>query len=176
DRRLGERQAESETADADEERPRREDEEPDSEARPEDEEVESPQDPQRRRDGVDAPFRRSSETEHREAKASAYISGSRVHRRPRLLLRLRELLVRMFQRGDEREFFSGEEVDEGSPSRAHVVDSIREPELFDRGDRVSASDDRKPIRFGDRREQLARADRERLEFEDAGRAIEEDRR
>src|SRR6058998_1356202 len=91
------------------------------------------------------------------------------------LLRRRELPVRMLQRGDERELLSGQEVDEGAPSRAHVIDSVREPQLFDRRDRVSTTDDREAIRFGDRGEQLTRADRERLEFEDARRTVEENR-
>src|SRR5881409_1766537 len=91
------------------------------------------------------------------------------------LLRRRELPVRMLQRGDERELLSGQEVDEGAPSRAHVIDSVREPQLFDRRDRVSTTDDREAIRFGDRGEQLTRTDRERLEFEDARRTVEENR-
>ena len=78
DRGLGERQAEPEAADADQERPRRKDEQPDAEARPQHEQVESPQDPQSRRHGFDTPFRRPAQTDHREAKASAYISGSRT--------------------------------------------------------------------------------------------------
>src|SRR5207245_11340596 len=73
------------TAD-DEERPRRKDEQSDAEARPQHEQVEGSQDPQRRRHGLDTPFRRPAQTDHREAKASAYISGSRAGRRPAYFL------------------------------------------------------------------------------------------
>src|SRR5207244_9436285 len=72
DRGLGKRQPES-----DEQRPGSEDEEPDPEARPEDKQIESPEDPQPMRDRFDAPFRRPSHPEHREAKPSAYISDWR---------------------------------------------------------------------------------------------------
>src|SRR2546426_3741806 len=92
-----------------------------------------------------------------------------------LFLRLRELLIRMLERGDEREFFPREEIDERSAARAHVIDPVRQPELFDRGDRVSASDDREAVRLRDRGQELAGADRERLEFEDARRTVDEDR-
>src|SRR2546425_13118401 len=81
----------------------------------------------------------------------------------------------MIERGDEREFSPRKEVDEGSASRAHVIDSIRQAELFDRGDGVSAADDREAVRLCDRGEQLAGADRERLEFEYAPRAVDEER-
>src|SRR2546427_4335752 len=92
-----------------------------------------------------------------------------------LFLRLRELLVRMLERGDEREFFPREEIDERSAARAHVIDPVRQPELFARGDRASASDDREAVRLRDRGQELAGADRERLEFEDARRTVDEDR-
>src|SRR3989449_7271654 len=92
-----------------------------------------------------------------------------------LLLGLRELLVRMLERGDEREFSPREEIDEGSASRAHVIDPVRQAELFDCGDGVPAPDDREAVCLGDRGEELAGADRERFELEDARRTVDEDR-
>src|SRR3989442_925350 len=84
----------------------------------------------------------------------------RVRERPAtgLFLGLRELLVRMFERRDEREFSPREEIDEGSASGAHVIDPVRQPELFDRGDGVTAPDDREAVRLRDRGEELAGAD------------------
>src|SRR5437870_5237468 len=69
-----------------------------------------------------------------------------------LFLGLRELLVRMLERGDEREFSPREEIDEGSASRAHVIDPVRQAELFDCGDGVPAPDDREAVCLGDGRE------------------------
>src|SRR5207247_10990837 len=93
-----------------------------------------------------------------------------------LFLGLRELLVRMLERGDEREFSPREEIDEGSASRAHVIDPVRQADLFDCGDGVPAPDDREAVCLGDRGEELAGADRERFELEDARRTVDDDRR
>src|SRR3989475_11629005 len=75
-----------------------------------------------------------------------------------LFLGLRELLVRMFERRDEREFSPREEIDEGSASGAHFLDPGRQPELLDRGDGLTAPDDREAVRLRDRGEELAGAD------------------
>src|SRR3989442_6821190 len=56
-----------------------------------------------------------------------------------------------------------------------MINSVRDRDWCDRRDRMSTTDDREAIRFGDRGEQLARADREWLEFEDARGTVEENR-
>ena len=55
---------ERETERGDEERPRGEDEESGAQARPQDEQVERPQDAERRRDGFHAPFGRPPQSDH----------------------------------------------------------------------------------------------------------------
>src|SRR5467141_1768393 len=75
----------------------------------------------------------------------------------------------------ERKFLAGEEIDEGAPAGAHVIDPLPEAELLDGSEGVSSSDHGEAVRFGDSNQKLSRPNRKRLELEDAGGTVEENR-
>src|SRR6266498_5128927 len=81
----------------------------------------------------------------------------------------------MPERTDQRQFLAGKEVHEGSAARAHVVDRALDAELLDRGDRVTAADDGESVRLGDGGQEFPRPDGKRLELEDPGGTVVEDR-
>src|SRR5713226_10525506 len=81
----------------------------------------------------------------------------------------------MPQGGHQGKFPSSEEVDKGAAPRTDVIDLVLEAEPFDRRDRMASTNHGQSVGLRDRDEEFSRADRKRLEFEDARGTVEENR-
>src|SRR6185295_17896218 len=79
------------------------------------------------------------------------------------------------ERCDCRKGFALEELEEGAACSRDVVDVAGDAELVDRGDRVAATGDGVGLRFRDRARERLGSFGERIIFEDANRAVPDDR-
>src|SRR5436309_14032424 len=78
------------------------------------------------------------------------LMGCRPTSRSGLGLAFRELLVSMSQRRDEGQLPTREEIAEGGPARAHVVDPVLEAKLLHPRPRVRGADDGESVGLRDR--------------------------
>src|SRR5208282_6073160 len=84
------------------------------------------------------------------------------------------LLGALLQNCNRRQRLAFEELEKGAAGGGDVTDAIGDAELVDRGDRVTAACNRKGVRLGNGERECARAGGERVQLENADRAVPDD--